>query len=309
MPRRLPAAAFAILLATLIIPIPVAAQLPSATSDVVVVDAGEEPRRELRYAWEADQRERLQSVVVVDVAASEAGQGVMEMRLPVSMTIDATVTKIERDGSAWIALTFEEMVFGPLTASGDGVPEGDIAAADFDAAMSAVTPLLSETRIWQRIDDRGQVMKTNVQFPDGFPLEAQQQIAQTTSSVALLPAEPVGVGARWEATGTSVNQGVAVSVTSTMELIEMDGDSITITMSLRLADDLETLLATVNPFDEITLDGGGTYRLDLGRVYPQEASASMTMGMSGDLPNDAGAIVPVEMHIGVDMTMNTTESS
>jgi hypothetical protein len=31
------------------------------------------------------------------------------------------------------------------------------------------------------------------------------------------------------------------------------------------------------------------------------------MGMSGDLPNDAGAIVPVEMQVGVDMTMDTTE--
>ena len=309
MSRRLSTVTFVALLVALVIPLPAAAQLPSADSDVVVIDAGEEPRRELRYAWEEDQRERLQSVVVVGVEASEDGREMMEMELPVSMTIDATVTKVEPDGSAWVALTFEEMAFGPLSASGDGVPDGDIATAGFDEAMSAVTPFLAETRVWQQIDHRGRVIKTNVQFPDGFPPEARQQIAQTTGSVALLPEEPVGLGARWEATGTSVNQGVAVSVTTTMELVEMDGDEVTIAMSLRPADDLETVLSTVTPFDELTIDGGGTYRLDLGGVYPREASVSMTMGMGGDLPNDEGAIVPIEMLVGVGMTMRTTGPS
>ena len=214
-----------------------------------------------------------------------------------------------RTSSAWVALTFEQMAFGPLSASGGGIPDGDLATAGFDEAMSAVTPLLSETRVWQRIDDRGRVLKTNVQFPADFPLEAQQQIAQTSSSVAVLPSEPVGLGARWEATGTSVNQGVAVSVSTSMELIEIEGDDVTIAMTLRLADEDGTLPATISPFDQLTIDGGGTYRLDLGGVYPREASVSMTMGMGGELPDDAGAIVPVEMQVGVDMTMSTTEPS
>ena len=33
----------------------------------------------------------------------------------------------------------------------------------------------------------------------------------------------------------------------------------------------------------------------------------MTMGMGGELPNDAGSIVPVEMQVGVRLTMSTTE--
>lgn len=307
MSTRLPLVAASTLVAMLLVPVPAAAQLPSATSDVEVIDAGAEPRRELRYAWEEDQRERLQSVVVVDVTAREAGAEVMAMELPVSMAIEATVTKVERDGSAWVALTFEEMVFGPLSASGEGVPAGDLATAGFDEVMSAVTPLLAETRVWQHIDDRGQVLKTNVQFPDGFPPEAQQQIAQTSGSVALLPAEPVGLGARWVATGTSVNQGVAVSVSSTMELVAIDGDELTIAMTMRLADDLESLLTAVSPFDDLTIDGGGTYRLDLGGVYPRDATVSMTMGMGGELPDGTGAIVPVEMQVGVGMSMSTTE--
>lgn len=305
--RRSPTIGLAALLACLTLPLPAAAQLPSDSSGVVVVDAGEEPRQELRYAWEVEQSERLRSVLTVDVAAREGGQGVMQMQLPVSMTIDATVTKVEPDGSAWVALTFQEMQFGPMSASGPGVPDGDLAAAEFDAAMASVAPLLTEARVWQRIDDRGQVMTTNVEFPEGFPLEARQQIAQTTNSVALLPKEPVGIGARWEATGTSESQGVAISVTSAMDLVDRDGDDVTVAMSMRDTGGLDTPMAVDNPFDEFAIEGTGTYRLDLGGVYPREASVTMTMGMRGEFPGEAGVVVPVEMQVDVGMTMASEE--
>ncbi len=309
MSRRSTAVGSAVLLALLIVPLPAAAQLPADSSDVVVVDAGEEPREALRYTWDVDHSERLQSVLSVGVAATEDGQGVMQMQLPVSMTIDAAVTKVEPDGSAWVALTFEEMQFGPMSLSGPEAPDEELASAGFDAAMEAVGPLLAEVRVWQRIDDRGQVLETNVQFPDGFPLEAQQQIAQTTSSVALLPEEPVGIGARWEATGTSASQGVAISVTSSMDLVERDGDEVAIAMSMRDGGGLETLLAVGSPFDEFDIDGAGTYLIDLGSVYPREASVTMTMGMGGELPNDAGITVPVEMQVDVDMAMTSEETN
>jgi hypothetical protein len=307
--RRSPTIGLAALLACLTLPLPAAAQLPSDSSGVVVVDAGEEPRQELRYDWKVEQSERLRSVLTVDVAASEGGQGVMQMQLPVSMTIDATVTKVEPDGSAWVALTFQEMQFGPMSASGPGVPDGDLAAAEFDAAMASVAPLLTEARVWQRIDDRGQVLTTNVEFPEGFPLEARQQIAQTTNSVALLPKEPVGIGARWEATGTSESQGVAISVTSAMDLVDRDGDDVTVAMSMRDTGGLDTPMAVDNPFDEFAIEGTGTYRLDLAGVYPREASVTMTMGMSGEFPGEAGLVVPVEMQVDVGMTMSSEETN
>ena len=306
MPRRLPASAIVVLLATLVIPFPATAQLPTGTSDVVVVDSGAEPRRELRYEWVVDGRERLESTVTVDVAASEAGQPVMDMTLPVTMTIESRVTKLESDGTAWIAMTFDDLVFGPLSMSGAGVPEGDVAASAFDEAMEQVTPLLDETHVWRLIDDRGQVIRTNVEFPAGFPVEAEQQIMQTSASVALLPAEPVGVGARWQSTGTTETQGVSISVTTAMELVEMDGDVITLAMSVQLSDDTDNVLPTANPFDDLSVAGAGTYRVDLGGIFPREAIADMTMGMAGDLPDGSGGIVPVEMQVDVAMAMEAT---
>jgi hypothetical protein len=106
----------------------------------------------------------------------------MNMELPVSMAIDARVTGVSQDGTPLVAMRYDDVVFGPLTASGGGLPEGDTAAAGLDEAMAEVTPLLDETRLWRLIDDRGRVIKTNVQFPVGFPPEVQQQITQTSNS-------------------------------------------------------------------------------------------------------------------------------
>jgi len=308
MRRRLPATVLILLLVALEMPIPTAAQSPTATSDVVVVDPGQEPRRQLRYSWALDHRERLESAVTLDLAANEGGEPVMDMELPVSMVINALVTEVNEDGTAWVAMTYDELVFGPLKASAAGLPEGDAAAAaEFDEAMARVTPLLDATRVWQLIDDRGRVLKTNVRFPAGFPPEAQQQIRQTSNSVALLPAEPVGLGARWEATGTTVTQGVSLSVTTTMELAAMDGDHVTLAMSMRLADDSDAALSAPDPFDELSAEGAGSYRVDLGGIYPREADTGMTMRMAGGLPDDTGQVVPVEMNLDVRMTLRSTD--
>jgi hypothetical protein len=289
-------------------PIPAAAQLPTGTSDVVVLDSGQKPRRELRYAWTLDHRERLESMMTLDIAANEGGEPVMDMTLPISMAIDARVTKVNPDGTTWVALSFDELVFGPLSASGGGLPDGDALAAGFDEAMAQVTPLLSETRVWQLIDDRGRVIETNVQFPAGFPPEARQQIMQMSGSVAVLPAEPVGVGARWEATGTTVTQGVSLSVISTMEIVAMEGDDVRLAMSMHLADDVDAVLPTANSFDGLSAEGGGRYRLDLGGVFPRASEVGVTMRMAGDAPDASGQVVPVEMNLDVRMTLESTEA-
>jgi hypothetical protein len=308
MRRRLPATVLVLLLASFTAPIPTAAQLPTATSDIVVVDPGQEPRRELRYAWALDHHERLESTLDLQIAANEGGEPVMDMELPVSMAINARVTEVNQDGTVWVAMTYDDLVLGPLSASGADLPEGDAVAAGFDEAMARVTPLLDDTRVWHLIDDRGRVIETNVQFPAGFPPEARQQITQTSSSVVLLPAEPVGVGARWEATGATVTPGVSLSVTTTMELVAMDGDDITLAMSMRLADVDDAALPAVNPFDELSAEGGGAYRLDLGGVFPREADASMTMRMAGDLPDGTGQVVPVEMNLDISMMLRSTDA-
>ena len=307
MRRRLSATAIIVSTASLAAPIPTAAQLPSATDDIVVVDHGAEPRRALRYDWTVGHRERLVSDLTVTVAATEDGQPVMEVRLPVSMTINARVTEVEPNGSAWVAITFDEMVFGPLSTSGGDMPDGAATAAGFDEAMAQITPLLDDTRIWQLMDDRGRIIRTNVQFPTGFPAEAEQQIAQTSGSVALLPAEPVGVGARWESTGTTVNQGVAFTVTSTMELVALDREDVALAMTMRLADDAATDVPTLNPFDGSPRTGAARTSSTSAASTRERPTSACSCAWPGILPNDAGVVVPVVMDLDVNVAMEATD--
>jgi hypothetical protein len=297
---------FALVLAILL-PLPAAAQLPSGISAVTVIDAGAEPRQALRYRWAEGHRERLDSVVTVDVVAREADAPVVSMVLPVSLTVRARVTQVAEDGTATVALTYDDLAFGPMSASGGGLAEGDEAAAEFDTAMAAIAPLLERTRAWQVIDDRGSVVSTRMQLPDGFPAEVEDQLVQASASVALLPEEPVGIGARWEATGTTVSQGISLGVTTITELVSIDGDEVTLAMSLHLADEVGVELPTVNPFDRFEISGGGRYILDRGGVFPREASVDMTMEMAGDIPDGTGRTVPLDMAVKLDLALETRD--
>ncbi|MGD8486906.1 MAG: hypothetical protein PVG27_08655 [Chloroflexota bacterium] len=307
MRRSLPIAIAGALLATTF-PLPAVAQLPTGGSDVILVDAGAEPRRELRYDWTVGHREHLRSSVTVDMAAVEGGRPVMTMELPVSITVNARVTQVEENGTATVAMTFEDATFGPLSASGTGAPGGDAAAAAaFDEAMAAVTPLLGQARAWQVISDRGAVLRSTMDLPEGFPGEVEERMVQASSTVALLPEEPVGVGARWESTGSTMSQGVSLSVTTTMEVTAMEGDDVTLAMSTRLADGTEAVIPTVNPFDTFEVQGGGTYHLDLGGVFPRQAAVDMDMAMAGDIPDGSGRSTPVVMDIGLAMSLEAAD--
>ena len=100
--------------------------------------------------------------------ASEAGQPVMDMTLSVTMTIESRVTKRESDGTAWIAMTFDDLVFGPLSMSGAGVPESGsplahgrvTATRDLaEEVQDLVTDLLAHAQHEHGTDDRGSILQ------------------------------------------------------------------------------------------------------------------------------------------------------
>jgi hypothetical protein len=92
-----------------------------------------------------------------------------------------------------------------------------------------------------------------------------------------------------------------------MELVAMAGDDVPLAMSMRLAADIDAALPTVNALDELSAEGAGTDRLDLGAVFQREADAGITMRMAGDLPDETGQVVPVEMNLDVRMTLRSTD--
>ena len=283
----------------------VAQAFPEAT-EILVVDAGAEPRRELRYTWTDEHEEQVQAVISVGIEAVEGGVRLMRMELPISMTILSRVTDVAEDGRARIAMLFDDIAFGPLDASGGGLGEGDVAADAFAQTMDEATQLLTGIRSWQVMDDRGLVLRSGTELPPGVPTEVEEQLNQASGSIPLLPEEPVGLGARWESTGTTVNQGVTLSVTTETELTAIQGDEITLTMSVRLADGESDIPVTSNPFDVFGLQGTGTTVLDLSGIFPRDLSVELAMTMAGDLPGDAGDVMPVEMAVGIDMTMEST---
>ena len=107
---------------------------------------------------------------------------------------------------------------------------------------------------WVEVDDRGIVQASELneraKRPD-VPVRLLVMIinARTTLSRVVLPAEPVGVGARWEARKELVLYGFKVSQVDTYTLAERDGDELKISVETR-----QTALPQTVAFEEEGMD-------------------------------------------------------
>lgn len=305
MRRPASAAAMLLLVAPAAPPSTALAQDALDTGVVTVIDAGDEPRHELRYKWIDEHTEQIRADMSVDIEAVEGGVPVMFMRLPISMTIRARVTDVADDGRARVAMLFDDISFGPLEASGGGLGDGEAASAAFDETMDEAVQLMNGIRTWQVMDDRGTVLRSGMDLPPGFPAEVEEQLAQATGSIPVLPEEPVGLGAIWETTATTANQGVSLAVTTVTQVAGITGNEVRLESTLRMADGAAASPTSADIFDFFDVQGSGTSVLDLAGIFPRDLLYELGMTMAGNVPADAGGAVPLEMSVGVNMTMES----
>ncbi len=118
-----------------------------------------------------------------------------------SAELDTTVSEVYKDGSARIEQVFTRYGFD---ATGDPTVDAELAAAS--------EPFVGLS-MWTIIDDRGFVLDAGIDDLDTLTPEFGEQVRDTSGTATVLPAEAVGLGARWVADGTVVSQGVPVAMT------------------------------------------------------------------------------------------------
>ncbi len=198
-----------------------------AADPVVVLDAGQEPRLRLRY------------------------------RIPEGTTTTSTATfrvatlAKSKDAEALTVLPGLrlDIVSGPAATTENGVrfnveivrsealvPEG------FDEALAADlqtgAAILDEVGAWVEIDDRGIFLAgefNEVAKRADIPTRLLRMIVNTRTTVTrvLLPAEPVGIGARWEIKREIEIYGFKVMQIDTYQLVDQAGDELMLNLSVQ----------------------------------------------------------------------------
>lgn len=200
-------------------PAPVASTTPQVTAtQIKLLEAGAEPRQTLRFHPKLGSE---QAIVMSVKTALDSGLGKAMVMPTVKLTINTTVKSVSADGN----IAYELAVT-------------DASAMEDPDAMPEITALLKTS-----LEEAKGVVITGTLSDRGIPIgagkakttsssnpQARQFIEQMRESVSSLvcplPAEAIGVGAKWEAKMPLKSQGMTIQQTVNYEVASIKEDNL-----------------------------------------------------------------------------------
>jgi len=206
----------------------------------LVLDAGQEPREPLRYKIaHGTTTSAIMDFGIASLAKTERGAA-LAVTPGVRLHIMSGPSLEGKRGSTRfdVRITKAEAI----------VPEGIDPAVAQDLNKSA--SVLNNVGGWVEVDDRGIIQRTELNEAAkraDVPVRLLVMIINARTSLArvILPAEPVGAGARWEARKELVLYGFEVTQVDTYTLVEKVGDELKINVQIQ-----QTALPQTVTFDE-----------------------------------------------------------
>lgn len=252
-----------------------------AGNTVTVVDAGEEPRRELRVeraAGDVDEVTQLQETTL-EMTMGERSQSVENP--PVELDLRYVVDEVDGERTV-ITGSYEDARVGE---GGDPAVAGEL--------RQSLSALLTAT-VHATVTPRGSVLDGRVEGldvpgPAGRIVEQMgASLAENAQSVSMpFPVEPVGVGARWRvATETEIG-GLPIELTTVVELTELDDERAvgTVEQTLRFVPGDVDVFGTPATVISGELVGAGTVEWDLAAgIVPRSditSSGTTVLEVSG----------------------------
>ena len=262
-----------------------------------LLDHGKEPLRPLRYTWQVDRKELM--TIELRTTVSTEGQDIPLPPLHVVVAIDPqSVTPAGDLRFAWSVLRA-----GADADAGGAPPQ----VAEGWKQQIAPVEHLSGTAV---VGPDGVSKGVTVEGPADAATDAEMvtQVVQMLRDVAApLPAEPVGVGARWQKVSTLDAKNGHATQTDTYTLAELHGDRgkladvLAQTASPQLLPSPDGTGAPPARVDSLLTSGTSTLAFDLGRLVAQ-SKLDGTTAMSLSSQSHAVSMV---MHLGITVTGDT----
>ncbi|HEY8092002.1 MAG TPA: hypothetical protein VIF09_29275 [Polyangiaceae bacterium] len=270
------------------------------SSAVTLLDAGKAPRRKVRYAWHADQKEELamdlRTSVSMEVGATKPGDFPLP---PVHIAVDVDPTRVDKDGT--LAYTWR-VVGASVTASASSPPAMAQGMRDEVAAIEHLTGHGS-------IDARGVSQATDV-VVDGSTVvdsgttgQMVEQVRQALRDVAVpWPVEDIGAGAKWQKVSRLDAKGSRLTQTDTYTLVELHGDTGSVDDVLAQSAPPQVLRAPGGPsgadahLESLLASGTAKVTFDLGRLVPHSRFEGTTSTVMSGVQK-----VTMVMRLGIDV--------
>lgn len=200
-----------------------------SSDPVLVLDAGQEPRAPLRYKIaRGTTTTATMDFGIASLATSSSGGAALKVTPGVRLHIVSGPSLQGKRG----ATRFDVRIIKSEAI----VPKGIDPAVAQDLNKSA--SVLNNVGGWVEVDDRGIIQRTQLNEAaqrSDVPVRLLVMIINARTSLArvLLPAEPVGVGARWEARKDLTLYGFEVNQVDTYTLTEQVGDELKLNVQIQ----------------------------------------------------------------------------
>jgi hypothetical protein len=240
----------------------------SGAVKIHLLEAGAEPRRQLRLKLDANRGNKMEMRMGMTMRMNIGGNSPPPITLPdmISvMEVTPRTVAADRGVFAWEVTSYK-------VANTPGVP------AALRAELGKQLGALVGAKGTNSLDNRGRNLGATFEMPPGIPPQVAQMLdgmrnALSTMS-APLPQEAVGVGASWRTEMDMVQNGMTAKVAYVFEVKAIKGDRVDLAVELTTAG----VPGPFNPpgmppgtkgrLDSMTGTGAGTVQLDLASVVP-----------------------------------------
>lgn len=251
-----------------------------ADNQIELVNAGAEPRQQLRFAPPANTKQTVQMTMKMDAAMSVGGQTQPTMATPpMKMTMQVEVTKVDANGDIHAKFSYSD---ADVVTDAKTPPE-------MASAMRSQLKKIVGMRGSMVIDNQGNTKNVSLDVPETADPNIKQMVQQTVNSLKQIsspvPTEAVGVGAKWRYPSSITANGMTLNQTANYELIDLKDNVATMQLNVeQLAAGQKMNQPGLPPGASVDLkslksQGNGKVRMALNRILPVNSEMSVRSNM------------------------------
>jgi hypothetical protein len=279
--------------------------VPNSTSKLELLNAGVEPRRELRFSPAVNSKQTMTMTMGMSMGMSMGEMTMPKMALPkVVLKIDLNVTSVDPSGDIHYTFAYSDI---KAIADKDTPPE---LLATMQKGFKSFVGYKGDIVV----SNIGQLKSKNLIIPkdvDPTLKKTLEQLSKSMEQVSTpLPTQMLGVGAKWQVTNSAKVSNIQMNQFATYEVVKMDDRGVTIRTKINQSAPPQNFqVPGMDPKSKVKLNslistGEGRYVLRFDSLFPVEGrlflNTDTNMSVQIDSKDESTNVVS---KLAIDLTL------
>lgn len=242
---------------------------PGANMQVKLLNAGAFPRQKLRFQPTANAKQNMTMTVKMGVVTLVEGQPWRQAKMPeIVMQMEMAILRVDTNGDIHSQFSYTDAQIKP-----DETMTPD-AIAKISEEIQKIVGITGSSII----DNRGQVKSAKFNLPEGLDPNTAQLLARLSNSLdhisSPMPAEAVGIGAKWQVETTPNLNGINMTQQTSYELLNFQDNVATLKVAIQQQAPSQDMTSPALPADAtVTM-----------KSFQGQGTGQITMGLDGAMP-------------------------